>query len=90
MWLTWYDSCDLWTLGGHTCLSLQDLAHRMNTIPRIWEIMDDERCTLRMENFAFGCSLASLEDEVAPFSTWTLAFGGLGHHFLAFDVTLEG
>jgi hypothetical protein len=26
MWLTWHDSCDLWTLGGRTCLSLQDLA----------------------------------------------------------------
>jgi hypothetical protein len=26
MWLSWHDSCDLWTLGGHICLSLQDLS----------------------------------------------------------------
>ena len=26
MWITWHDSCDLWTLGGRICLSLQDLA----------------------------------------------------------------
>jgi hypothetical protein len=26
MWLTCYDTCDSWTLGGRTCLSLQDLA----------------------------------------------------------------
>jgi hypothetical protein len=44
----------------------------------------------RVEDVAFGGTLASLEDEVAPFSTWTLAFGGLGRHFLALDITLEG
>jgi hypothetical protein len=71
MWLTWHDSCDLWTLGGHTCLSLQDIAHRMDAIPCIWETMDDECCTLRMKNVVFGGSLASLEDQVAPLSTWT-------------------
>jgi hypothetical protein len=89
MWLTWHDSCDLWTLGGHTCLSLQDLAHGMDAIPCIWETMDDECCTLRMENVAFGGSLVSLEDEVAPFSTWTFSFGGLGHHPLSLDVIFE-
>jgi hypothetical protein len=26
MCLTLHDSCDLWTLGGRTCLSLEDLA----------------------------------------------------------------
>jgi hypothetical protein len=26
MWLTWHDTCDLWTLGGHISLSLQDLS----------------------------------------------------------------
>jgi hypothetical protein len=61
----------------------------MDAIPHIWVTIDDEHCTLRVEDVAFGGTLASLEDEVAPFSTWTLAFGGLGRHFLALDVTLE-
>jgi hypothetical protein len=33
----------------------------MDAIPYIWETMDDECCTLRMENVAFGGSLASLK-----------------------------
>jgi hypothetical protein len=46
MWLTWHDSYDLWTLGGCTCLSLQDLSHRMNAGPHMWGLdHDDERCT---------------------------------------------
>jgi hypothetical protein len=45
MWLTWHDTCDLWNLGGNTCLSLQDLAHRMDVGPRMKKAMDDECCT---------------------------------------------
>jgi hypothetical protein len=78
MWLTWLDSCDLWTLGGRTYLSLQDLAwwkaireglvpfdlhrgleaHEMDARPHVWAIFDDERCTLMMEDIAFGGILA--------------------------------
>jgi hypothetical protein len=89
MWFTWHDSCDLWTLGGRTSLSLQDLADRMDVVPHEWVTIDDEHCTLILEDVSFGGTLASLEDEVAPFSTWALSFGGIGRHFLALDVTLE-
>jgi hypothetical protein len=71
-------------------MSFQDLAHRMDVIPHIWVTTDDESFTLRMEGISFGGSLKSLENEVESFSTWTLVFGGLTHHFLALDVTLDG
>jgi hypothetical protein len=87
MWFTWHDTCDLWTLGGRTCLSLQDLAHRMVARPHVWGTIDDERCTWKKKDVAFGGTLASLEDEVPPFSTWMLAFGGLNVTLLALDIT---
>jgi hypothetical protein len=62
----------------------------MNVGPCKWKTIDDEHWTLRVEDFAFGGSLESIEDELSPFSIWKLPFGGLGHHFLSLDITLEG
>jgi hypothetical protein len=49
-------------------------AHEMNGRPRIWGTIDDERCTWKMKDVAFGGILALLENELAPLSTWMLAF----------------
>jgi hypothetical protein len=62
----------------------------MDVIPNTWVTIDDERLTLNMKGVVIGGSLASLEDDFSPFSTYNLAFGGLGHHFLSLDVTLKG
>jgi hypothetical protein len=51
--------------------------------------IDDEHCTLRVEHIAFGVTLTSLEDEIAPLFHLDVAFGGLGCHPLALDVILE-
>jgi hypothetical protein len=45
---------------------------------------------LEVEEVSFGGNFSLLENEIAPFSTWMLAFGDLGYHFLSLDVTLEG
>jgi hypothetical protein len=69
MWLTWNDSYDLWTLGGHTCLSLQDFSHRMDARPHVWGTIDDEHCAWKMKDVSFGGILAWIEDGIPPFST---------------------
>jgi hypothetical protein len=58
-------------------------------MPHTWESIDDERCTLRVEDVAFGGTLASLEDEIAPLFHMDVAFGGLRRHLLSLDVILE-
>jgi hypothetical protein len=64
-------------------------AYMMDAMPHTWETIDDEHCTLRMEDVAFGGTLASLEDEIAPLFHLDVAFGGLGRHPLALGVILE-
>jgi hypothetical protein len=55
-------------------------AHEMDVRPHVWGTIDDECCTWKMKDVSFGGILASSEDELAPLSTWTLAFGGLKRH----------
>jgi hypothetical protein len=55
-------------------------AHEMDARPHVWGTIDDERCTWKMKENAFGGILESLEDDLAHLSTWTLAFEGLKRH----------
>jgi hypothetical protein len=61
----------------------------MDAIPHEWVTTDDERCTLRVEDVAFGGTLASLEDEIPPLFHLDITFGGLKHHPLALEVIME-
>jgi hypothetical protein len=62
----------------------------MDARPHVWGTWDDGNCTLRMEGVSFRGTLTCLDDDISPFSTWTLAFGGLNVTFLAHDITLGG
>jgi hypothetical protein len=56
-------------------------AHEMDARPHVWGTIYDELFTLKMKDVSFGGFLASLEDEISPFSTWTFPFGGLNLYF---------
>jgi hypothetical protein len=62
----------------------------MDVRPHVWGTWDDEHCTLRMDDFAFGGTLAWPDDDIPPSSAWTLAFGGLDITHLAHDINFGG
>jgi hypothetical protein len=78
-----------------TCEPLEGvLVGFCKTLPTGWMLdpmsgasFDEEHCTLKMEDVAFGGILVWLEDETPPFPPGTLAFGGLDVTFLAHDIT---
>jgi hypothetical protein len=50
--------------------------HRMGRAPQ-------DSCAHEMMDVSFGGTWKTLDDDIISPFTWTLAFGGLGRHFLS-------
>jgi hypothetical protein len=74
---------ELHHLDLHRCLE----AHDMDARPHVWGTIDDERCTWKMKDIAFGGTLASPKDEIVPSPTLMFVFEGIDVNLLALDVT---
>jgi hypothetical protein len=57
--------------------------------PYVWGGLVITICKLMIEGVSFGGTLTWLGDDLPPFPTWTLSFGGLDVTYLAHEVTIK-